>query len=270
MHNIDRTVPQFSTIQMESVFNDGDANYQNEYDNEFEMEFENSDPEFETDDAEFEFESGGEDELEMELVNDLLSVTNEAEMDQFLGDLFKSASKVARRAVRGASRFASRAGRTVNQAARSVDRFARSRTGRMLGGMLKGVARKFMPIAGKALGAGLGAAGLGPAGPVVGDIGASLAGQAFGLELEGLSPEDREFEIAKQFVKFARDAANTAINNAASGNASQVAKQAIMQAAGKHAPGLLSPVLRRRISSAGGGSGTWRRNSDGSVILFGI
>lgn len=32
---------------------------------------------------------------------------------------------------------------------------------------------------------------------------ASVAGSALGLELEGLSPEDREFEAAKQFVRFA-------------------------------------------------------------------
>ena len=39
-----------------------------------------------------------------------------------------------------------------------------------------------------------------------------MAGSALGLELEGLSQEDREFEAAKQFVRFASDAVKNAAN----------------------------------------------------------
>ena len=38
-----------------------------------------------------------------------------------------------------------------------------------------------------------------------------MAGRAFGLELEGLSPEDRELAAAKRFVRFASEAVSEAI-----------------------------------------------------------
>jgi hypothetical protein len=39
---------------------------------------------------------------------------------------------------------------------------------------------------------------------------ASAAGNAFGLEWEGLSPEDRDFEMARRYVRFATHAAKKA------------------------------------------------------------
>lgn len=76
------------------------------------------------------------------------------------------------------------------------------------------------------------------------------AASVFGLELEGLSPEDKEFEVARHFVRLAADAAHQALARAGrpgTGNgigaaghrASQAAQRALMQAARRNAPGLL-------------------------------
>jgi hypothetical protein len=60
---------------------------------------------------------------------------------------------------------------------------------------LKPLAKAALSIEGRALGTFVG-------GPVGGKL-ASAAGRMFGLELEGLSAEDREFEVARRFVRFA-------------------------------------------------------------------
>ena len=75
----------------------------------------------------------------------------------------------------------------------------KSPIGQAVGGVLKGVAKKALPIAGGALGAYFG----GPLGAKIGSGLAPAAGSALGLELEALSQEDREFEGGKQFVRFA-------------------------------------------------------------------
>ena len=82
-------------------------------------------------------------------------------------------------------------GRLIRRAGRSV----RSDAGRALGGLLKRTARKALPIVGRAVGGRLG-----------GRI-APSAGRIFGLELEGLSPEDQEFETARRIVRLADTAA---------------------------------------------------------------
>ena len=115
---------------------------------------------------------------EMELASQLLEITDEAELDQFIGGLIK------------------RAGRAVGQ-------FARSGAGRALGGILKGAAKKALPVVGGAIGGYVG----GPAGSRVGSQLAAKAGSLFGLELEGLSEEDQEFEVARRLVRFSDAAA---------------------------------------------------------------
>ncbi|TWI69355.1 hypothetical protein IP91_00423 [Pseudoduganella lurida] len=60
----------------------------------------------------------------------------------------------------------------------------------------------------------------------------------FGLELEGLSPEDKEFEVARRFVRLATDASEAALARA--GRAPEAAlQQGLVQAARRNAPGLL-------------------------------
>lgn len=148
---------------------------------------------------------------EMELANELLSVTNEAELEQFLGGFLKKAANFAGNVIR-------------------------SPVGQAVGGVLKGVAKKALPLAGGALGGYFG----GPLGAKIGSGLASAAGSALGLEAEGeLTGEDREFEGARTFVRLAADTVKGAAQ-ARGGDPRAIAQQAATAAARKHAPGLLA------------------------------
>src|SRR5262249_29905756 len=129
-------------------------------------------------------ESPVEEVEEMELAAELLEVSDEQELDQFLGKLI---SKVA-----GAARGL----------AGAAGGFLRSPAGQALGGLLKSAARKALPVVGRAVGTYFGGSGGGALGGKL----ASTAGQIFGLELEGMSGEDQEFEVARRFVRLAATA----------------------------------------------------------------
>jgi len=181
---------------------------------------------------------------EMELASELLSVQSEAELDQFLGKLFK-------------------------KAAGAVGKFAKSGLGKSLGGMLKGIAKKALPIAGGALGTFL----LPGVGTAIGGALGGAAGNLFELELEGLSPEDREFEVARAYVRFAGNAARRAsrMNNMGGKDA---ARTAIMHSARRYAPGLLARNRRDYHNqynqyNYSDQSGSWRRDGD-RIIIEGI
>ena len=81
------------------------------------------------------------------------------------------------------------------------------------------------------------------------------AARIFGLELEGLSPEDKEFEIAQQFIRLASDTIRNAVApSGQTGSPPVRAEVALQQAARQHAPGLLT--FDAPASSSGG---RWRR-----------
>jgi len=175
---------------------------------------------------------------EIELASEFLEISNEQELEQFLGNVLK----------------------TVGSA---VGRFARSDTGQALGGILKDAARQALPIVGGAIGQRI-APGRGQA------IGADLATQAgrlFGLELEGLSAEDREFEAARQFVRFAGAAVKQATTAPPTAPAATVASTAATAAARTYAPGLLTR-LQGRSSLMWPRSGRWMRRGK-TIVLFG-
>jgi hypothetical protein len=177
----------------------------------------------------------------MELAAQLLEVADEAELDQFLGDLIKKAGS-------------------------AIGKVVRSPIGRAIGGALKGVAKKALPIAGGALGGWVG----GPLGAKIGSSLAGMAGKALGLELEGLSQEEGEFEAAKQFVRFAGQAVKNALSSpAAVQNPLAVAKAAVTEAARVHAPGLVSGGAAPGATAAGGKSGRWIRRGN-TVLVFGV
>jgi hypothetical protein len=69
---------------------------------------------------------------------------------------------------------------------------------------------------------------------------ASTAGSAFGLEYEGLSGEDREFETARRYVRFAGEAAKKAAVAPPGADPTAVAKTALVESAKTYAPGLLA------------------------------
>jgi uncharacterized protein (DUF697 family) len=218
MHNIDRTLSEFE-------------------------------PEYEAFEAdEFEFESDSEDSEsvfseaeEMELAAELLSASNEGELDQFLGGLIKKAAGAVRKAVS-------------------------SPLGKSLGGFLKGAVKNVLPKVGGIAGGLFG----GPVGAAIGGKLTSAATNALGLELEGLSQEDQEFEAARALVRLSGDATKTATMTSPAVEPTAAARNAVISAARKHAPGLVRRSNGAGGSESGGGrSGRWIRRGR-KIILIGV
>lgn len=236
MHNIDRTI-------LESNYGEYAGEYEtDEYGYEYEGEGE-GDHEYETY-GEYAQENPFNEAEEMELAAELLSVSNEAELDQFLGKVFR-------------------------RVARKVGGFIKSPVGRALGGALRGVAKKALPMLGSAVG-NVFAPGIGG---VIGGKLAGAAGNMLGLELEGLSHEDQEFEVAKQVVRLAGAAAGNAAQAAPNAPPQSVAQAALTSAAQQFAPGLLGGAAPAVTGGMRGhkchhkSSGRWVRRGKAIIIL---
>lgn len=184
---------------------------------------------------------------EMELANELLGVSNEEELEQFLGDFIKKAARAAGKVIR-------------------------SPVGKAIGGVLKGVAKKALPLAGGAIGGFFG----GPLGAKIGSGLASAGGKALGLEAE-MEQEDREYEGARQFVRLAADTVKKAASAPANADPRSIAQSAAIAAAKQFAPGLLgSGGARGGISGATGRGqqgrgqqGRWMRRAN-KIVLYGV
>jgi hypothetical protein len=241
MHNIDRT-------NYESTYGEyGGYAGETEAD-EFGYEFE-GDHEFETY-GEYNQEGPFSEAEVMELASELLAVSDEAELDQFLGKLFKKAS-------------------------RAVGGFLKSPLGQKLAGAVKNIAKKALPalggMAGNFLMPGVGGA--------LGSQAASAAGNMLGLELEGLTYEDQEFEIAKQLVRLGGSAAATAAEVGGTAPPMQAAQNALATAAQQYAPGLVTGVAKgaQAISAATSAArkhpranqGRWYRRGS-TITLIGV
>ena len=161
----------------------------------------------------------------------LLEVTNDAELEHFLFELVGADGAIAPAAANALVRA------------------------------LKRVARPLFPVHGAALSSGLLSSRAGA------DLKATAA-RIFGLELEGLSPEDKEFEVAGQFIRLARDVidhvrANIGVNvkadaGAGAANTQVMTARALQQAARRHAPGLLT---------MGAPGGYWQRQGRRIVVF---
>ena len=174
----------------------------------------------------------------MELASELLEVGSEADLEYFLGGLIKKAGH-------------------------ALGGFIKSSDGQALVGMLKGAAGKLLPQAGAALGGAIG----GSEGARLGSQAASLAGRAFGLELEGLSDEDREFEVARRFVDLAGEAVKNLVQASpgrVNGSGATAALAAAIQA---KAPGLV-PATTGMPHHRPAKSGSWVRRGH-TIILIG-
>jgi hypothetical protein len=226
MHNLDRT-------QMEMEW---DGEYEDEYGDEYELEYEGFPEELEYEyEYEYEFEGTLTDAEEMELAADFLEITDDEELELFLGKIFK---------------------KVRNKVKKYVPKSIR----RAVGSRLKGLARKGLSMAGTAVGGYFG----GPAGAAIGRSAGSALGRAFGLELEGLSPEDQEFEVARRIVRVSAEAAKQAAKAPAGAPPQLVAQKAVDIAVKKHAPGLAGAAGTR-----GGRSGKWRRRGN-TIVLYGV
>jgi len=186
------------------------------------------------------------DSEEMELAAEFLEVASEDELEQFLGDLIGGIGTTL--------------GKIVN-----------SPIGNAVGGVLKDVAKTALPIAGGALGTFVG----GPIGGMIGSNLASVAGNVLGLELEGLSTEDREFEATRQFIRFAGQTVANALEAAPHldfrDDPEAVAHAAAVEAARVHAPGLMDTAGRGHESRhhSGHHEGRWVRHGH-RIILLGV
>jgi uncharacterized protein (DUF697 family) len=176
---------------------------------------------------------------EMELASEFLEIGSEAELDQFLGDL-------------------------VDHIGSTLGKIVNSPTGNAVGGILKQVAKTALPIAGGALGGFVG----GPVGAMIGSNLASVAGSALGLELEGLSQEDREFEATKQFIRFAGETVANALQAPPAADPEAAAHMAAVEAARVHAPGLMN-IAGMGVRGHRRHTGRWVRHGD-RIILYGV
>lgn len=141
-------------------------------------------------------------EMETELAAELLEITNEQELEQFLGDIVKS-----------------------------VGSFIKGPVGQAVGGVLKQVAKTALPAVGGALGSFV-APGIGTA---IGSQLGSMAGSAFGeYEVAG----EQEFEVAKKVVQLAQAAGQHAAMAPPDVPPQAVAEQAVARAAQQVMPGI--------------------------------
>ena len=148
--------------------------------------------------------------MEDELASELLEVRSDQELDHFLGSL-------------------------VKRVARGLGGVIKGPIGQALGGVLRQVAKQAFPGLGTAVGGLFG----GPVGAALGSKLASAAGNAFGLEYGELSAEDRDFETARRYVRFASEATKRAVQARPGVDARTIVRRALVEAAKTHAPGLL-------------------------------
>jgi hypothetical protein len=146
---------------------------------------------------------------ELEQAIALLEVANEEQLDRVLGVLIQKAN--------------SELGNAVSPP-----------VGRAIAGVLKTVAGDALPLARETIGQRIGSR----LGAQFGRGLASIAGPALGLELEGLSREDSEFEAIRQFVRFAAKTVENAGGIAPPHGHADVAHRAAAEAARIYAPGL--------------------------------
>lgn len=194
--------------------------------------------------AEFEYgqqESPFNETEETELASQLLEVTDEAELDQFIGSLFKKVAKAARSVIK-------------------------SPLGSQLGGLVKGAIKKALPLAGGAIGG----AFVPGAGADIGSRLGTAAGQLFGLELENLGADEQEFEIARRLVRLAGSAVHNALQSSDEVDPQSAAKAAVVAAAKTHAPGLVGSGAGSNGQQNGrAASGRWYRRG-GKIIVVGV
>jgi hypothetical protein len=201
------------------------------------------------DDEDEMFEAGGDmldEEEELELAGELLEVSTDAELDEFIGKLFKKAVK-------------------------GIKSFAKSKVGRALGSGLKSLAKTALPIAGRALGNFV----LPGVGGVVGGKLASMATKLFEFEAEGMNEEEIQLEMARRFVRLATAATRTAARAPRRGSPRVVAHKALQSAAKAHAPGLIrsralgGPSHAHATYSSRPVSGRWFRRGH-KIVLVGV
>jgi hypothetical protein len=142
-----------------------------------------------------------------DLTAELLDVVNESELRSFLGRL---------------------AAETARASGQPIPRD----TARALLPILRRIAERTLPTLTLAVGDEPRAAASVPI--------AQAAARVYGLEPEGMSAEDRDFEIARRFVRFAQDALERVVTASAPTTAT-AAVDAVVRAGRELAPGVVPP-----------------------------
>lgn len=184
---------------------------------------------------------------ELALASELLEVNSEEELEQFLGDLWDRTKAAASQAYNSP---------VVQSAIPGLKAVGRA----VLPKVATYLANTYAPGTGDIAGAGVQAA----------------VNQWLNEELEGLSGEDREFETARQFVRFVNAALQRAARMPRRTQPLVAAQTAISDAARDHLPGLV-PFLAQLTNAAptnralGGdsSSGQWVRQGSSIVIDLG-
>lgn len=296
MHNIDRTLQEFESPGQElegsyqqDSFEQSGFGYetQQEFGNEF--EFSN------------EFEFGHEtqqEQQELEMALELLEVNNEQELNQFLGGLLSKGLGLAKQAATSfvKSPTGQAMGRhLVNFGKQTLPKlatqyggkagsFVGQRAGQAIGGRIGGAAGSRLGSSlGQRGGAWLGQQAGGLVGQQAGNFVADQAKRIFNLELETLSPENQELEMARAYYRYANNLARRTYQTYRR-NPRQtpraISRQVIPPVARRFAPGLLinqtnfghdtgnEPMHDPQSPNGDGERGTWVRQN-GVIILYG-
>ena len=152
-----------------------------------------------------------------------MEVTNEAELEGFLGGLLSKGVGALGKAIGGP-------------------------TMKALGGVLKDAAKAVLPIAGGALGS-----LAGPAGEQVGQALGSAASNLFEAEAEA---EEREWEAANVFVEVSLDALNHAADAPPHAHPQHIARHAVDAAMRRTRPSFIGQRASQRASRGGNARGT--------------
>lgn len=174
-----------------------------------------------------------------ELAMELLGISNEQELDQFLGAL-------ASRVVKGAKAF------------------AKSGVGKAIGGALRSVAKTALPMAASALG-NLVVPGVG--GVIGGKLGSMASKLLEAEEAEMMGEEEAEQEAARRYVRWAAGTIRNAARAPRGVAPHRVARSAAIASARRYAPALItdrrvSPWRGRR--GPGWGTPSWTVSNDWS------
>ncbi|MEQ1636572.1 MAG: OmpA family protein [Methylococcales bacterium] len=147
---------------------------------------------------------------EIALAAELLSLSSDEELEQFLGNMFKGIWK-------GIKKVGSFVGKVAKP----------------LGGILKGVAKAALPLVGGALGSFIPIPGVGTA------LGSALGGalsKALELEFGELEQEEQELEMARRIIRIMGTAAKQAALSGSDDNPQAAARAAVMSALRQHVP----------------------------------
>jgi hypothetical protein len=178
-----------------------------------------------------------------ELALELMSVSSEAELDQFLGSLV------------------SRAWSGIKKVGSAVGKVARP-----FAGILKGVAKTALPFVGGALGSLIPVPGVGTA---IGSALGRAVSQALEAEFQGLEAEDRDFEMARRFVQMAGTAAKQVAMAPPGVDPVQAARQAITKAAQNLLPAMAGSMPVSHQPAGMARTGRWIRRGRNIIILNG-